>query len=157
MIASNVSATAMMRAPSGICAPAQAVRVAGTVEPLVMVPDDPGELGVAERYHHLRAVHRVSLDHVELGFGESAVLVEDRLRHEQLAHVVNGRSRTDPNDVIVRKSEASGDHRRVTGHPTRVAVQVHVLAFECLCECSQQLLPALGAERRRASPARRGA
>ena len=72
----------------------------------------------------------MTLDHVELVFGQPPRLVQDRGRRQHLADVVDCRRRADPGDLLGGQPHPSRDHRRVAGNPARVSVQVHVLTLE---------------------------
>ena len=79
-----------MRVSTRQLAGLQAARIAGAVEALVVVGDEPADrLGeAAELLQQLAAVARVALDRGELLVGQLAGLVEDLQRDGELADVV---------------------------------------------------------------------
>jgi hypothetical protein len=79
------------RADRDLRAP-QAIGIAAAVPALVVVADDlahPAEKGHGRQ--NLLAHHRVALDDLELLRGQRPRLVEDRVRHRDLADVVEDR------------------------------------------------------------------
>ena len=83
----------MMREPIGICAPVEAVRVAGAVPVLVLVAHDRRERReLREPAQDPLADHGVLGHHAPLGVVELAALVEDLVRDRELADVVQQRA-----------------------------------------------------------------
>ena len=104
----------------------QSIRVAGAVEPLVVVADHPDQLGVAEHRGHLGALAGVELDDAVLLVGQRAGLVQDRLRRLGLADVVQGSRCANSRDLLGGKPHVPRDHPGVARDPARVPVQVGV-------------------------------
>ena len=104
-MASKVSATAMMRAPSGIAVAGEAGGVAGAVEPLVVMADHRGDGRVADAAGHVGAVAGVAADDRELLVGEATGLVEDLARRVELADVVQRGGGAHPRDLVRGKAE----------------------------------------------------
>ena len=131
VIESNASATAITRANSGISAPAQPHRVAEAVQPLVVVHDAGvrlvQELDLAD---DLEALHRVPLDGLELGLGESAGLLQHPGRHTELADVVQHPGVPERAHPVLAHADRAGDEHRGGGHPLAVAAGVDVLRLD---------------------------
>ena len=129
----------MMRAPTRDVLARQPVRVAAPVEPLVVVADHRGDLGVADAARHHRAVDRVALDQRELAVGQAPGLVEDGARRVQLADVVQRGGRADLGDLGGRQPHRGGDPLGVARHALRVAVGARVTRLQQLAEVDQRL------------------
>ena len=125
---------------------AKAVGIAGAVEALMVMADDPGELGIAQRGDHLGAVDWMALDHFEFLVGQASRLVEDGLRRSELPDVVNRGGGPNPGHILAGEAQPARDHRGVPRHSPRVPVQVDVLALEGTGQLPEQMLAVLDAE-----------
>src|SRR4029077_16540764 len=68
----------------------QAIRIAGSVEPLVVVADDRQQArSRPQRGHDVRADRRMGLHSLELDVVERSGLEQDRLREPELSTVVD--------------------------------------------------------------------
>ena len=135
----------MIRAPSGISSPRQAVRVAGAVPALVVVENPVGDRLDAEALEHPVADLRVALEHHPLRLGERARLAQDLLRDRELAEVVQAGGEAGQLDLLVGEAEPA---RRSGRRGRRRA------ASGCRCRRRARRRPARGSRRR--GSARRG-
>lgn len=119
--------------------PGKSVRVAGAVDPLVVMANHRGDLGVSDHREHLRSARGVLLDRREFGLGERARAVEDRSRRVDLAHVVNLRGGSDHRDFPLGQAHRAADTDRVAGDPLAVSVDVAVACFQQPAQAEQQL------------------
>ena len=117
----------------------EAVGIAGPVDALVVAANDHGQLRVAQRRDHRRAVTGMALDQGELLLGEPAGLGEDRPRHVDLADVVHERGRADPCHPLRRQAQLARDALRVASDPAAVTVRVGVARFEQRAQAPQEV------------------
>src|SRR6266566_1317671 len=111
--------------------PAQAVRVARTIPPLMVVAhcrDDVAK--VCERREDLGPDDDVLLDVLELFGGERTLLVQDRFARSDLADVVQPARDPHELDVLLRYSELVGDRGGEVGDAGRMPAHVGVLRFQ---------------------------
>ena len=124
----------------------EALGIAGSVEPLVMVEHHRRELGVAELRDELRSVHGVPLDHLELGVRQPPGLVEHGDRRTDLADVVKGGGCTHLRDLLAGQSHSLGDRGRMASHSPRMPMGVRIAGLERGGKTSQELCSTLLAE-----------
>src|SRR6266566_3278462 len=111
--------------------PAQAVRVARTIPPLMVVAhcrDDVAK--VCERREDLGPDDDVLLDVLELFGGERTLFVQDRFAGSDLADVVQPPRDPHVLDVLLRYSELVGDRGGEVGDAGRMPAHVGVLRFQ---------------------------
>ena len=88
----------------------EAERIAGAVEPLVVRRGDPGEVGQrADPPEDLARVDRVAAHRLPLALVEAARLVEDRVRHAELADVVEQRGAPQPPEPLAGHADRRAD------------------------------------------------
>ena len=117
----------------------EAVGIAGPVDALVVAANDRGQLRVAERRDHRRAVAGMALDQRELLLGEPAGLGQDRPRHVDLADVVHECGRADPRHLLGRQAQLARNALRVASDPAAVAMRVGVARLEQRAHAPQQV------------------
>src|SRR2546429_595385 len=96
----------------------EAVRVPEAVPTLVVMPDRRhGVLEARELRHDLGAPRGVLLDRLELGRLEPAGLRQDRVRHTDLADVVEERARTQGLEPLAGQIELAPDREGYPAYP----------------------------------------
>jgi hypothetical protein len=99
----------------------QPVRIAGAVEPLVMMPDRrDGGLELAHHLDHLRAGRRVAAHQHPLLVGQAGRLHQDLVGDRQLPDVVEERRVGERDQLLSGQPEPLADGERDPAHASRV-------------------------------------
>src|SRR5439155_10887815 len=86
-----------------------------------------------------RALARVSFDHVELFARKARRLREDRVRHGELADVVQERAVTEAVELWPCEAELLAERKRQLLHPERMAGGVRILRLDRCVEALDRL------------------
>jgi hypothetical protein len=121
------------------------MRIAGAIDPLVMVPDHGRQLRVSQLRDHGGAVPGMSLDDLELLVCEAARLGENGARSVQLAYVVQ-RGR-EPNLVacLLGQLQCSSHHVGVASHTIAMPMGIGISCLESAGELLEDPRVVLGA------------
>ncbi len=113
----------------------KAARVAGAVEPLVMRGADAGQLGEgADPSQNALGVGGMHLHGLPFGRVEFSGLVEYRIAHAELAHVVQQRAAVQPAASLGREIKLGGDVVSVERHAGAVSGGVGAFGIDNLTE-----------------------
>ncbi len=120
----------------------QPVRVATAVEVLVRGADDLADFGkrAAHPVEHRLALDRVAMHDLPLGVVERAGLVDDLLRHRDLADVVKKRRELDVAALVRVEAELVGDGERKLDHAAAVAAGVGVVGLDHIAKQHRRAL-----------------
>ena len=145
VIALKASQQATIADSTGICVADQPVGVAAAVPLLVRRAHDPADLAeeAAHAVEHPLALDRVRLDDEPLVVGQRARLVDDLLRHGDLAHVVEQRAELDV--AALPRAQPHGVGHRHRQRDDAAAVEAGVLVVDLEHVAQQQRRAAVGA------------
>ena len=130
-MASRVSATAKMRAPTGISRPRQAVGIAGTVEMFLMAKDDLGCAGEeGDLAQHLIAARAVFAHKLALLFRELAGLAQNLVGDGHLADVVQEGAAGNDLDLFRRNAHGARQGNGIGSDALGVAFGLRILEVE---------------------------